>query len=567
MRRGVALLFVFGALVGASCSADDLVQPDPTATPQGSPAETDASDSSDGTASPDTAATTAGDAPIETPAPAEDGQIVIDAASPGTPVDQRLFGTNLPAWIGLDVIEQPGFVERTIASGATVLRLPGGSWSNYYDWLDCENGVADENDEDDVVECYWPWALKPTDFLDFLQATGLQGSWTVSVNGTAQEAAALVAFFNGDVDDDRSIGVDRNGVDWKTVGTWAQLRAEHGNPEPYPIRIWEVGNEVYAARPDAGPQCWEYGWEGVWTCDGVEYVDGTDEHDGYLAFREAMLAVDPEIEVGAVGIEKPDEWTDFGQEVIDTAGDQMDFYVVHHYGFLSEPSADDALAIPTEVWPVIGADLRDSFADPNEPVAVTEYNLVANQDDDGEALMAKAINTLYLADTIGQMATEGVDIANLWNLANGEAWNGTDYGMITSDGATRMPSYYALALWSRFGTTLLRVSSAFDAATELAAYGGRDDEGTISLLVVNKTGDARSASIRLDGIDSAAAYGGTADVVAADGRDAEVVTWNGSAEPGDDLTDPPPAQVTVDGDVLAYEFAPWSVTLLRLAPG
>ena len=38
------------------------------------------------------------------------------------------------------------------------------------------------------------------------------------MNGTAQEAAALVAFFNGDVDDSRTIGPDRNGRDWGTVG-------------------------------------------------------------------------------------------------------------------------------------------------------------------------------------------------------------------------------------------------------------------------------------------------------------------------------------------------------------
>ena len=116
-----------------------------------------------------------------------------------------------------------GFRELAVASGTTLLRLPGGSWSNHYDWLGCELG--------DPQRCDWTWAMRPSDFLGLLEATGLPAMWTVSINGTAEEAAAAVAFFNGDVDDDRPIGTDRNGRDWLTVGHWAQLRADHGHPE------------------------------------------------------------------------------------------------------------------------------------------------------------------------------------------------------------------------------------------------------------------------------------------------------------------------------------------------
>jgi hypothetical protein len=54
--------------------------------------------------------------------------------------------------------------------------------------------------------------------------------YTINMNGTAQEAAALVAFFNGAVDDDTVIGVDVRGRDWGTVGDWATLRSQNGNP-------------------------------------------------------------------------------------------------------------------------------------------------------------------------------------------------------------------------------------------------------------------------------------------------------------------------------------------------
>ena len=145
--------------------------------------------------------------------------------------------------------------------------------------------------------CFFAGAARPTDFIDFMQATGVDGSWTVSINRTAQHAAAAVAFFNGDVDDQTIIGVDRNGFDWGTVGFWASVRADGGNPEPVGIELWEVGNEVYGGKPEAGgDQCADFGWEDVWTCDGTEYVLGDETHDGYLAIREAMRAVDPDID-------------------------------------------------------------------------------------------------------------------------------------------------------------------------------------------------------------------------------------------------------------------------------
>lgn len=159
--------------------------------------------------------------------PPADGRsiITINAMDPGKPLDPRLFGTNVPAWVNPSQLSDPRVRAVTAALGAPFLRLPGGSWANHYDWLKCENGDSDG--------CFWTWASKPTDFLKFVKATGGQAIWTVSFNGTAKEAAALVAFFNGSVNDTTLIGLDVRGRDWKRVQDWAKLRASHGNPEPF----------------------------------------------------------------------------------------------------------------------------------------------------------------------------------------------------------------------------------------------------------------------------------------------------------------------------------------------
>jgi hypothetical protein len=307
----------------------------------------------------------------------------------------------------------------------------------------------------------------------------------------------------------------------------------------------------------------------VWTCDGTAYVEGDDAHDGYLEFRDAMRAVDPEIEVGAVGLFDGESWSRWGSEVIAGAGDLLDFYVIHQYGFGGEPDVSSALEIPQRTWPDLMQVATETLAAENPsrtvPIAITEYNMVAFQDADNERLMASALNLLYIADTLGQMATQGVTIASQWNLSNGKAANGTDYGMIDADNGKRNPQYYALALWTRFGDELLATDVGFSTEAGLSAYAGRADDGTISVLAINKTAEPTTARVRIGG--GATTYTARADVAAATSLDDTTVAFNGSDDPSVDLTEPPATDLGEVGPEFDHTFAPYSVTLMRLTPG
>jgi len=486
--------------------------------------------------------------------------ITIDANAAGTAVDSRLLGTNLPAWLGTWRTENSTFINRTVAAGVTMVRVPGGSWSNYYDWSNCEiNNV-----------CPWDWGvLKPTDFINFSQAAGAELMYTVNQNGTAKEAAALVAFFNGSVNDNTVIGVDVKGHDWGTVAQWAQLRADHGNAAPHPITYWEIGNEIYGGI--SGTDCSGWGWEEVWTCDGREYVNGigsgSNRHEGYLEFRSEMKRIDPSIQVGAVGVAPQDSWNNWGNEVIEEAGDVMDFYVIHQYAYFTPPgSYQEALAQPQSGWNWIRTDYDTALAQYANgraiPVAFTEHNLFSVQDQDNGQWMTRAVNMLFMADTIGQMAKYQFNIANQWDLANGQAWNGTDYGLLNADDYSRSPQYYVFPLWSRFGDTLLPVTSSYDAATTLSVYAGRIDASTISVLAVNKTGSAIASTIQINGTSQISS--GLADVAKAGSLDSQSATFNNVSSPNDSLSNAPSIVLSNLSNPLAYTFAPYSVTLLRL---
>ncbi|HMQ35811.1 MAG TPA: alpha-L-arabinofuranosidase, partial [Chloroflexaceae bacterium] len=468
---------------------------------------------------------------------------------------------NVPAWLNTDGLANETLVRRAAAAGFSVLRLPGGSWSNEYRWLACETERADP--------C--AYAARPSDFIALLKAVGGEAMWTVSFNETAEEAAALVAFFNGEVNDERPIGVDPRGVDWQTVGYWARLRADTGHPAPVGVRLWEVGNEVYGGRAGMGKDCADYGWEETWTCDGTEYVmgkgEGAERRQGFLEFREVMRAVDPSIMVGAVGIPFQREWNNWGNEVIAGAGQAMDFYVIHQYAFFDSPRTPEAaLAQPHGVWAQIAEDARGAFerhtGGRQVPIAVTEYNLFSFQDNDTGRLMTRAVNMLHMADTIGQLATHGFAMANQWNLANGVTEEIGNYGMLDAGSLERYPQYYAFPLWARFGGELLPVSSSFDPARELSVYAGRDAEGRVALLVINKAPGSRTATIGVEGVG--AVTGGMVDVAQAAALDALKVTFNGLADPADDLADAPSAPLDGVSKLFTYTFTPMSLTLLRL---
>jgi len=491
--------------------------------------------------------------------------ITFDANATPKSIDTRVLGTNLPAWVGPGRTENETFIGRTQAAAPPLIRIPGGSWSNHYDWLACETGV---NINGEATCGSWGWGLRPTDFINFMQVTGADAMYTINQNGTSQEAAALVAFFNGDVNDNTTIGVDVYGHDWLTVAHWAQLRSDHGNPDPINVKYWEIGNEIWGGN--SGTDCPWWGWEDVWTCDGTEYVNGIGGNtEGYLVFRNTMRAVDSSIMVGAVGVSPQNSWSNWGNEVIAAAGDVMDFYVIHKYAFSTEQSnREDALTQPQAIWEPMIAEYETAYeqaypGQPPPPVALTEYNLFSVQDRDNGQWMTQAVNMLYVADSIGQMMDHGFAMANQWNLINGQATNGTDYGLLDRFTSARSPQYYAFPMWARFGDNMLPITNAYDAATTLSVYAGRLDASTVSLLAINKSGIQINAPIQIDNMPPMI-LGGEADVVQAATLSSQTVTFNGNSNPSNDLSDAPSRQLGVFVNGGTYPFPPYSITLLRL---
>ena len=207
-----------------------------------------------------------------------------------------LYGTNLEwVWNGngiwnptLDALD-PSALSLSQALGAPLYRFPGGFYADYYHWRD---GVGPRPGRPLVASM--PGGPTAVDLFGTDEALGFAssagGNLLITVNvvtGTAQEAADWVRYVN-----------------------------QGGRKVTY----WELGNESYASAgtaPASSPPL---------TPD--VYAQRVVE------FATAMRAVDPSIQIGAIADENyswtaPRLYPDWTEQVLKTAGGEIDFLAVH----------------------------------------------------------------------------------------------------------------------------------------------------------------------------------------------------------------------------------------------
>lgn len=234
----------------------------------------------------------------------------IELAKSAGHIDGRIFGTNLE-WFndGGGIVTNNTAVRKKIHAyagqqGATVMRYPGGTLADYYDWRD---GIGPVNSR--------PKRQHPTDsgrsfnhfgspeYFQFLKDTRAEGLITVNV-GTAKPKLA---------------------ADWVAYANQARhpLRLRDGFSSPIGIKLWEIGNELYLP---GNPH------EKKITQTPAQYA----AH--YLAFSRAMKKVDPSIQTIAIGLAKshqgPDSpfqnWTKI---LLEKAAKEIDMIAVHNAYF------------------------------------------------------------------------------------------------------------------------------------------------------------------------------------------------------------------------------------------
>lgn len=176
--------------------------------------------------------------------------------------------------------------------GSPVYRWPGGNFVSGYNWRD---GIGDRDQRPPRKNPAWK-GVEPNDvgiheFMELMEILDSEAFIAVNTGlGTLEEVVQEVEYVNGPADSE-----------------WGQIRAENGHPEPYGVKWWAVGNEMYGA--------WQLGHMPL-----SEYVS---KHN---SIADAMWKVDPDaqlIGVGAVG-----EWS---ETMLSESADKMNLISEHIY--------------------------------------------------------------------------------------------------------------------------------------------------------------------------------------------------------------------------------------------
>ena len=191
--------------------------------------------------------------------------------------------------------------ERVKALRPAFVRWPGGNVAQDYHWI---WGVGPRDERLEWINLSWSNEREPSDFgthelIRFCRNLGAEPHLVVNVEGrgaTAEHAANWVEYTNGDV-----------------TTKYGALRAKYGSSEPFAVKTWEIGNEIWGS--------WVRG-----------HSDAETYARNYLRYREAMLAVDPSLRLIAVG----DNDMAWNRTVLARAGAQIDYLAIHHYYGLSE---------------------------------------------------------------------------------------------------------------------------------------------------------------------------------------------------------------------------------------
>jgi alpha-N-arabinofuranosidase len=161
-----------------------------------------------------------------------------------------------------------GMIRLFKEQGFKMFKWPGGNFVSAYDYRD---GLGDPDRRPPRLQPMWSNRIESNDvglheLLALCRLVGGEPDVVIDSGfGSAREAAEEVEYCNG-----------------AATTRMGRMRADNGHPEPFNVRLWSIGNEMY------GP--WQYG-----------HMSLDQYWVKHNAIVDAMRAVDPTIKVTASG--------------------------------------------------------------------------------------------------------------------------------------------------------------------------------------------------------------------------------------------------------------------------
>lgn len=218
-----------------------------------------------------------------------------------------------------------------------LLRWPGGNFASAYHWMD---GIGPLEERPQRINYIWgglePNQFGTDEFIEYCRLVGAAPYITVNLGtGTLDEALYWLEYCNLD-----------------TPTKYATLRKKNGRAEPYKVKYWGIGNEVYGE--------WQVGH-----CKAEEYAEKCRQ------YAQFMKAIDPTIKLVAVGADDPD----WDLVVLKRAGKAIDYISIHQYHGSEDYYETVAAAYYVEKRLKLLADLINHLGLDHVRIALDEWNV------------------------------------------------------------------------------------------------------------------------------------------------------------------------------------------------
>ncbi len=345
---------------------------------------------------------------------------------------------------------------------APVYRWPGGNFVSGYNWRD---GIGDPDKRPPRKNPAWK-GIEHNDvgiheYLALMREIGAEPFVAVNTGlGDETAAAQEVEYLNGAVS--TALG---------------KLRAENGHPEPFGVKWFAVGNEMY----------------GDWQLGHMPLSEYVKKHNRVV---EAMRKVDPQVEpigVGSVG-----EWS---EQMLTQCADYMSLISEHQY-WQNRPDVPAHVAQAVDGIRKVAAAHRGyrstigALKDKNIRIAMDEWNFWYGPNDFGELGVR-----YFVQDGLGIAAGlhEYFRNSDLFFMANYAQTVNVIGAIKTTPTAAEMETTgLVLKLYRQhFGETPIEVSGAPAPVDVSAAW--TSDKSAITVAVMNPTDQAQSLALSLTG--------------------------------------------------------------------
>jgi alpha-N-arabinofuranosidase len=439
----------------------------------------------------------------------------------------------------------------------TIVRYPGGNFVSNYNWLD---GVGPKKERKPRMDLAWhtlePNTFGTNEFMDYCKSIGTEPYFSVNLGtGTIEEARGWVEYCNV-----------------KEGPYFAELRKQHGYPEPHNIKYWSLGNEM------DGP--WQMGH-----MNAEDYVKKAREA------AKLMVRTSPDIKLIAAGSSNyregadPDHWN---HAILNGLKDVIDYIALHIYVGNPDSNYYNFMATPLVLeqrTKVVKGMIDQVMQTANRPgrdpiyIAWDEYNVWYRARRGKAAIGRNALEERYnLEDAliIASFLNAFVRNADVVKMANMAQLVNVIAPIFTNEkGMFKQTVFYPLQLFANYvyGTSLdvfvdCKTYSTNKFFLGLGETTTQQDkvpyldvsatykDGEVLLCVVNRNKDE---AIKTDILSQNGAFAGAFDVYEVNGPDIKATN---DFDKTTVQTVQKPA-LRASGNLLTYTFPPHSFTLLK----